>query len=115
MTATQPPAWAGAYVGIPYVDHGRDRAGCDCWGLVRLIIAERTRFVLPSFATDYDGEADSVGVGRCVEAAHASGAWTPVDGRRAPSTWSRCCRFCAAETGSTAGRCTSACSSTPTG
>ncbi len=36
--------------------------------------------MLPSFATDYDGEADSVGVGRCVNAARASGAWAPVDG-----------------------------------
>lgn len=77
--SNQPPLWAGVYVGIPYLDHGRDRAGCDCWGLVRLIIAERTRVVLPSFATDYDTETDSLGVGRCVTAARASGAWSLVE------------------------------------
>lgn len=72
---TQPPSWAGAYVGIPYRDHGCDGAGCDCWGLVRLIYAERAGIVLPPFA----GETDSEGVGRCVEAARASGTWRRVD------------------------------------
>src|SRR5512134_1374594 len=67
--STQPPSWAGAYVGIPYLDHGAARSGCDCWGLVRLIYRERTRIELPSYAGDYAGEADSEGVGRCVEAA----------------------------------------------
>jgi len=33
--------WASTYVGIPYRFAGRDRAGCDCWGLVRLVLAER--------------------------------------------------------------------------
>ena len=35
------PAWAGQYVGIPYVTHGRDRSGVDCWGLVQMISTEQ--------------------------------------------------------------------------
>jgi cell wall-associated NlpC family hydrolase len=76
--SAQPPSWAGAYVGIPYRDHGCDRAGCDCWGLVRLIYSERARITLPDYAGDYAGEADTEGVGRCVEAARASGTWRRV-------------------------------------
>jgi hypothetical protein len=81
MTA---PTWAGVYVGIPFRDHGRDREGCDCWGLVRLVIAERTGVALPCYATDYDTETDAVGVGHCVTAARVSGVWDAVEGAPQP-------------------------------
>ncbi len=32
--------WANTYVGIPWLEKGRTRAGCDCYGLVRLALAE---------------------------------------------------------------------------
>ena len=46
------PEWAGQYVGIPYIDYGRDQIGADCWGLVRLILTEQCGLELPENAID---------------------------------------------------------------
>jgi len=35
------PAWAAQYIGIPYRKHGRGRDGCDCWGLIDLVLREQ--------------------------------------------------------------------------
>lgn len=45
------PDWAGQYVGIPYKSGGRARDGCDCWGLVALVLGERFGVCV----ADYDG------------------------------------------------------------
>lgn len=45
--------WVKKYIGIPFVSGGRDKNGCDCYGLVRLILADEYGFDLPVLLGDY--------------------------------------------------------------
>nr|BDD44770.1 tail assembly protein [bacterium] len=40
------------YIRIPYLDRGRDESGCDCWGLVRLVLENEFGKTLPDL--DYE-------------------------------------------------------------
>ena len=39
--------WYGEYVGIPFHPLGRNRGGCDCYGLVKLVLEEQYKIELP--------------------------------------------------------------------
>ena len=47
------PAWVSEYVGIPFLDKGRDRFGSDCYGLCRLIAMEKDGVLMPSYLDQY--------------------------------------------------------------
>ena len=47
------PAWVNDYVGLPFVDGGRTRAGVDCYGLVRLVLREQFGISLPDYGDVY--------------------------------------------------------------
>lgn len=42
------------YVGIPYVEYGRDRNGVDCYGLLVLFYKEQYNIDLPTYETEQD-------------------------------------------------------------
>jgi len=75
------PAWVADYVGLPFAEHGRDRHGIDCWGLVRLVLAERFGIEVPSYAGDYPGICDKAEIGRLIE--DGMGPWRAVPATRA--------------------------------
>ena len=45
--------WCKKYVGIPFISGGRDESGCDCYGLVRLILKNEYKIFLPILNGDY--------------------------------------------------------------
>lgn len=67
-----------AYLGIPYRDLGRDRAGCDCWGLVRLVWAEQAGVEVPMYGTVHGGGGAGAGVEPAVREATSGDLWKPV-------------------------------------
>lgn len=72
------PAFAAPYVGIPYLDKGRDRAGIDCWGVVRLVLREVFHVELPSYDETYCDGDDWQAIGTAVRAGLLHG-WRRVE------------------------------------
>jgi len=46
--------WVKKYVGIPFVSNGRTMEGCDCYGLVRLILRNEYNIELPELSNNYE-------------------------------------------------------------
>jgi cell wall-associated NlpC family hydrolase len=78
MTQIPPPGWSQAYVGqIPYRDLGRDRAGCDCWGLARLVYAEQLGITLPDYVSAYPSADEHAEVARLIDGEVLAEDWIP--------------------------------------
>lgn len=76
------------YIGIPFLDHGRDRAGCDCWGLMHLVYAEQMGiYGMPDLGDDYSDAYARGEVSEAIEKTTAeewnfdvtNGLWQPLD------------------------------------
>jgi cell wall-associated NlpC family hydrolase len=52
--------WVKKYIGIPFVSNGRTADGCDCYGLVRLVLNNEYGLNLPELSDDY---SDALNVG----------------------------------------------------
>lgn len=54
------------FVGIPYVDKGRDYSGADCWGLKWIVYRDVLGIELPSYSESYVTGADRVAMARLI-------------------------------------------------
>lgn len=75
----------GRYIGVPFLDKGRDPRGWDCWGLVRYVGCEVGMGEFPSYAEAYD-RADGAGADKVAAAIAAHiGEWRALPVPRAGS------------------------------
>lgn len=74
------PPWAAAYIGIPWREKGRDREGCDCWGLVTLVMREQFGLDLPSYAHDYTDTSEREQIAALLADGIPATGWGPVVG-----------------------------------
>ena len=66
-----------SYIGIPYMDRGRDRDGVDCWGLVQLWYREQLNIEVDDYLYAYTAAADFESVSDAIKKHKAE--WQPVD------------------------------------
>lgn len=73
------PGWSNAYVSppVPFLIGGRDRAGWDCWGLLRCVYAEQMGIELPAMAGEYAGVTDHAAFAALFE--REVSEWVQVD------------------------------------
>lgn len=46
------------YVGVPWIEKGREFEGCDCWGLLRLLYLNERGISVPSYSDSYENVDD---------------------------------------------------------
>ena len=65
------------YVGIPYLNRGRDRDGLDCWGIVQLWYAEQLGVEVPDYLWAYTHAEDGGSVAAAINENKVN--WQKVD------------------------------------
>lgn len=72
--------WTERFVGLPYLDLGRDWAGADCWGLAYIIYREELAISLPDYL-GYVSTDERAEISALVSGATESPLWLPVSGQ----------------------------------
>lgn len=70
--------FAARYIGLPYRDKGRGPDAWDCWGGVRMVLADVFHVHLPDYADAYTCAADRGSVAAAVDAGLRDG-WRRVE------------------------------------
>ena len=70
-------SWSNRFIGIPYFEFGRQRSGCDCWGLACIIYREEFGIILPDYL-GYGSVDEHQEIAALIEGATTSPHWEKV-------------------------------------
>jgi cell wall-associated NlpC family hydrolase len=70
--------WTEKFVGIPFVEFGREMTGCDCWGLACRIYADELGVVLPDYVQGYASDDERSELAAVIAGATVSPLWRTV-------------------------------------
>jgi cell wall-associated NlpC family hydrolase len=73
----------GKYVGIPFLERGRSSTGCDCWGLIRLILLQEFSLFIPSLCHLYLTTSDVRKIEQVYRDAPERNYWRRIETRDA--------------------------------
>lgn len=76
------PAWANSYVGVPFLRHGRDPQGWDCWGVLFWCYRKHFGVRLPSYTVRYDTTKDAAHLAQVISGELMP--WRELKGREKP-------------------------------
>lgn len=71
--------WTSRYIGLLYEALGRSRAGCDCYGLARIIYQEELGITLPDYL-GYASIEEHGEIAALIDGAQRLPMWVPVMG-----------------------------------
>lgn len=72
--------WSNRFVGVPYKELGRARAGADCWGLACIIYREELGISLPEYLGAYGSVDEHAEIAALIDGGARSPLWVPVSG-----------------------------------
>ncbi|ATQ67728.1 MULTISPECIES: NlpC/P60 family protein [Methylosinus] len=70
--------WSTDYIGLPWRAGGRTRDGVDCYGLARLVYAERLGIDLPGYDESYATAEEWVELAALIDGGLAAGPWREI-------------------------------------
>lgn len=68
--------WSDRYIGLPFADLGRSRAGADCYGLACIIYAAELDIALPDYAGAYASASEHAEIAALIDG--AQGSWVAM-------------------------------------
>lgn len=74
----QPEPWARDYIGMPFVEKGRDGAGVDCWGLIALVLERQGGIQVPTFEDCYCSTEETELLGAVIAREKAKLPFRPI-------------------------------------